>query len=895
MARLSFADYQSTRYFFPLDGLRAISAALVVTWHTRDQPLEFLQGERGVTVFFVLSGYLITMLALREEEAKGELSIKGFFLRRVFRILPLYYIVLAAYAVLVYTFDTENTADFNESLPYFLLYLSEVPLLLNEIAAPFNHSWSLGIEEKFYVVWPFLAFGLMKHSRLRLPMSLILGGGLLIAGGFRPEFGQPVALIEPYGHILIGAAMAFALHNKRWFERLGFLQNASVYWLLGLACVVLGVIEDRWAFELLAVPTALFVGAMVLQPRHTISKALGFGPLAWLGTLSYAIYLIHPAVLSLGERLIPAEDGRLDDIVTLLIGYALSIAIAVLLHRLIEKPFIKWGRKFDKSRQPAPAAATAPVIDLTDSPDGQDTEAAVNADAEDAEDSEDPEDSDVEATIGSVPVATARGVDSSAMSDVSLAPVAPVAPAVTWGTNAWVEARGSATVRRSSAGAVALKSSPITQVQVLPAPEQQDVLDLRDREDHQEPEEAETNGGSAVPGLAPTEPVAPEPPGPVPEESPRISSPDTDVAGSKSYWPILGLLGVLAIGALVALGYVFATDSTANVQVPVRIDDVRVDGNTLVDSAGAPLRLQGVTQGGAQYACAQGWGIFDGAADASSAEAMSAWGVNAVRLPLNQHCWLGTQGFAAEFSGQNYRTGIVDYVDVLRSQGHAVVLSLDWSGTGADPSGQGILPTAEFSTRFWESVVAEVGDRDGLVFELFASPDSSEGACISQGCSIDGTDYIGFQGLIDTIRRAGGRQPLVLTAPAPGLDVSFAEDLAFVDPLDQLIVGFKAVDGSRDAINAGCTGLDCWSAAAEAASVDNADALMPTLAIELGTANCSAEDYEAALERLASGGVSVFVSGWNTWDACGTTPGLLANDQYEPTPVGQAIRSSYTR
>ncbi|MEE9414904.1 MAG: hypothetical protein V3V01_06445, partial [Acidimicrobiales bacterium] len=74
----AFSSYQGTRYIKALDGLRAISAALVVTWHTRDEPLRFLQGERGVTVFFVLSGFLITMLALREEAKVGQLSVKGF-------------------------------------------------------------------------------------------------------------------------------------------------------------------------------------------------------------------------------------------------------------------------------------------------------------------------------------------------------------------------------------------------------------------------------------------------------------------------------------------------------------------------------------------------------------------------------------------------------------------------------------------------------------------------------------------------------------------------------------------------------------------------------------------------------------------------------------------------
>lgn len=942
MSRTSFADYQATRYFHPLDGLRALSAALVVTWHTRDSPLEFLQGERGVTVFFVLSGYLITMLALREEESKGALSIKGFFLRRVFRILPLYYVVLAAYAVLVYLFDGDKAADFNASLPYYLLYLSEVPLLLNEVEAPFNHSWSLGIEEKFYMVWPFLAFGFMKSSRFRLPMAFILGSVLLAGGLVWPEFGQPMALFEPYGHILIGAAMAFALHNKKWYERLGFLQNPTVYWLLGVSCVVLGVTEARWAFELIAYSTALFVGAMVLQPRHAISRVLGFGPLAWLGTLSYAVYLIHPAVLGFAERLIPSDGGRIDDLLTLVVGYALSVAISVWLHRLIEKPFIKWGRKFDTSRHPSPAPSPAPSpsaaptaaeaspaeasLQSGASPSGSGRESESIDTPVRVPDSPDDDTIDLRDSAGGTTVAAGAFVAGQASSDDGSSNGAPVPdelangghaheslsfarlpPAVAWGSGAWVEARGNATVRRSTA-TLAMESSSVTQVPVR----------AKDRAEY--PIGTVTSpSGETVPAdpltpatieptveapsiIAPTvsdttvpETTIPETTAPDPRVSPLQETTDAAPARGAATWLILGLLGVLSIAVLAIAGYLLRPEAAPEFTVPTRIDDVRVDGHILVDGSGASVRLQGVTQGGAQYACAQGWGIFDGVADETSAAAMSDWGINAVRLPLNEHCWLGTMGFAADFSGQNYQSGILDYVDTLRSQGHAVVISLDWSGVGDDAlAGEGVLPNSEHSLRFWESVAQQVGDRPGVLFELFAGPETAEGACLTEGCVVDGMRYVGFQTLIDGVRATGSTRPIVVTAPAPSTDISFAEFLPFTDPLDQLIIGFKAVDGAGNAANANCVGAECWAAAAESASVDNSEATRPALAISLATVDCSASDYSDALSRLEAGGVSVFVPGWNTWDACGDTPGLLANADFAPTPVGEAVRDSFS-
>lgn len=347
----AFRRYSATKYFTALDGVRALSAALVVAWHARESPLKFLQGERGVTVFLVLSGFLITMLALREEDRDGKLSVREFFIRRVFRILPLYYIVLAGYAILAnLAGSAEKAASFNESLPWYIFYLSEIPLLLNEVEAPFNHSWSLGIEEKFYFVWPFIAFVLMANSKLRLPLAFVTGSLLLLAGFARPGYGSWVSLVEPYGHILVGTALAFALHHQRSFNWLAFLAKPAAYWAVGFASVVIGVIDTAWAFELLAIPTALFIGAMVLQPNHPISRLFSTRLLVWLGTLSYAVYLIHPAVLAVFERLIPAQSGRIDDLATLVLGYVASALLGAVLHRTVEKPFIHYGRRFAKPR-----------------------------------------------------------------------------------------------------------------------------------------------------------------------------------------------------------------------------------------------------------------------------------------------------------------------------------------------------------------------------------------------------------------------------------------------------------------------------------------------------------------------------------------------------------------
>src|SRR5229473_4846171 len=106
---------------------------------------------------------------------------------------------------------------------------------------------------------------------------------------------------------------------------------------------------------------------------------------------------------------------------------------------------------------------------------------------------------------------------------------------------------------------------------------------------------------------------------------------------------------------------------------------VRVQGNQLVDTAGRVVRLKGVNRSGTEYACAQGWGFFDGPSDSASVQAIVSWKANAVRVPLNETCWLAINGVAPAYSGANYARAISDYVALLNRAGLVVILDLHWS------------------------------------------------------------------------------------------------------------------------------------------------------------------------------------------------------------------------
>ncbi|QSE86985.1 acyltransferase family protein [Rhodococcus koreensis] len=324
------------RHFARIDGLRAVSVLLVLTIHSKVTLLHrYLHGWIGVTIFFVISGFLITTLLLREESRTGRINLSGFYIRRVFRILPLYYLALALTCIAVALRLADDPSPFWPRLVYFLTYTNEF--------APdgtFGHTWSLGIEEKFYLIWPAVAFLIPVAVKRRgwigatvLATTSVLG---LVA---------PSTYVGLYAPILAGCVLALVLNNPRGFE----IASQAAKPTLGIAFL------------------ALFVLAVVVNPENTHMQVLVgltatlafpfllFGPpriMGWLahpwlmhvGTLSYAIYLFHPLIGSAVSAVIPTERGVAYSLLHLLGMTVATIAFAEIMRRLVEAPLIARGR-----------------------------------------------------------------------------------------------------------------------------------------------------------------------------------------------------------------------------------------------------------------------------------------------------------------------------------------------------------------------------------------------------------------------------------------------------------------------------------------------------------------------------------------------------------------------
>ena len=162
------------------------------------------------------------------------------------------------------------------------------------------------------------------------------------------------------------------------------------------------------------------------------------------------------------------------------------------------------------------------------------------------------------------------------------------------------------------------------------------------------------------------------------------------------------------------------------------------------------LILQGLNHAGTEYACIQGWGFFDGFHNMSLVQSFKAWKANAVRVPLNEDCWLGINGVKAQYSGQNYISNITSYVNMFTEEGLTAILELHWSAPGSQKAtGQQPMPDRDHSIDFWKSVARQFSGNDKVIFELFNEPypdnnkwNSDEGwKCWRDGGSCNGVKY----------------------------------------------------------------------------------------------------------------------------------------------------------
>jgi peptidoglycan/LPS O-acetylase OafA/YrhL len=350
-----FVAFLARGRFGSLDGLRFL-CILAVLWHhgpiweaLPNGPQLLGRGFLGVDFFFVLSGFLITTLLLREQAARGRFSLRGFYWRRFLRIVPVYFLVVTAASV--WFVVLRGQGQYAGLVPFYYLFLanfltSHVPLL-----AP---TWSLSVEEQYYLVWPFL-LSLLPTRRVLPVLGLLVVVNLAgIMGAFAPlglhavDIG-PLHLALPnatYAPILLGSALSVLLRRPRGFAgfQAAFGSRLAAPVLLALLLVLVAVLPaDLRGLPNLAlhlVMTAL-LAALVLREDNGLAAILRLRPLARVGEISYGIYLYHLIGVQVASMLL-ARLGMGSPWAVLIVYPLISILIAEISFRSLET----WVRRY---------------------------------------------------------------------------------------------------------------------------------------------------------------------------------------------------------------------------------------------------------------------------------------------------------------------------------------------------------------------------------------------------------------------------------------------------------------------------------------------------------------------------------------------------------------------
>ncbi|MDO0821282.1 acyltransferase family protein [Desulfosporosinus nitroreducens] len=354
----------SIGYMPGLDGLRALAVFAVIAYHLN---LTWVPGGLlGVSLFFVLSGYLITNILLKQWEQSGAIDLKDFWLRRARRLLPALFVMLAGVMSWVMLCAPERMAALKQEALAAVFYTSNWYLIFHQVSyfesfgppSPLGHLWSLAVEEQFYLFWPLLLGLGLRCLRQR---KWIIGGTMAVALTSAAAMaliyipGQDPSRVY-YGTdtrafaLLVGALLAMVWPSRKMNPDLSGKKRLAldVAGGLGLLVVLLMIGKTnqyqtslyQGGLLLYSVAAACLV-AVLAHPASYLGRLFGWGPLRWLGDCSYGIYLWHYPVIILTNPVVSTEGLNLS---RTLLQIAVSIILAALSRYLIEEP-IRYGRR----------------------------------------------------------------------------------------------------------------------------------------------------------------------------------------------------------------------------------------------------------------------------------------------------------------------------------------------------------------------------------------------------------------------------------------------------------------------------------------------------------------------------------------------------------------------
>jgi peptidoglycan/LPS O-acetylase OafA/YrhL len=372
-----YARFRQTRFFGSLDGLRAVSIAGVIWFHcwwgtpyySRLESIPVLrQGSFGIHIFFVISGFLITTLLLREQDRFGRISVRDFYIRRALRIWPLYYAMIGLYIVLVLIVQRgSREGTFFHYLPYFLTYTYTWFISPHWPTGPFNLAWTLSTEEQFYFFWPLL----LRFFRGAWPAVTIVSLIVLrtaTADGWTSHFLRtgwlPTRIVLSTSvAICMGVLLAQALHSERCFRWLWFVLGQKWSAPAAAAATALCLYPPKIAWWGAFLTTTSLVGACTIREDNGLARLLRFRPIAYMGVLSYGMYLLNSVSAHAVE--LPLSALHLQNpLLVFPLALVFAMGAAFLSYHYFESRFLRLKTRFSRLQpermegtpEPVPAA-----------------------------------------------------------------------------------------------------------------------------------------------------------------------------------------------------------------------------------------------------------------------------------------------------------------------------------------------------------------------------------------------------------------------------------------------------------------------------------------------------------------------------------------------------------
>lgn len=349
-----------------LDGVRAVAILAVLAFHlSGDITAPVVRGGfLGVDIFFVLSGFLITTLLLEEQAVSGSISLGRFYARRALRLFPALFVVVTVWVAYALTLGPAAAVRHSlwETFAALTYWNDWLRSFVHWPDTGLTHTWSLSIEEQFYVLWPLVLIALVPLRRWRT-LAAVTVAGALASAIWRASLWESDESVTRLYHaldtradtLLVGCLLAVVLYTRgasalrspiRW--------AAPAALVLVVAALTQSLMTSKLyyagGFTVFAAAVAVLIAYAVIDDGSLLARLLRLGPLVWLGRISYGLYLWHwPILVMLRDHV-----DRTRYVAPL--AFVLTLAAAALSHRFVESPFLRL-----KGRLSVPQADAAPT------------------------------------------------------------------------------------------------------------------------------------------------------------------------------------------------------------------------------------------------------------------------------------------------------------------------------------------------------------------------------------------------------------------------------------------------------------------------------------------------------------------------------------------------------